>query len=83
MLLAYAAIIATALAGLAGLGPWVICAGAIALASLSQWMFGDLYRRGREAGLTAIVDGTMLRSLGNAVVASIAAYGLGWGLRLI
>lgn len=83
MLLAFAAILATALAGLSGLGPWVIVPGAIALATLSQAMFGELYRRGREAGLATLVDGVMLRSLGNALVASSAAYGLGWGLRLI
>lgn len=83
MLLAYLAIVATALAGLSGLGPWAIVAGAVALASISQSMFGDLYRRGREDGLMALVDMVILKSLSNAVLASAAAYGLGWGLRLM
>lgn len=83
MLFAYLAILSVALAGFGSMGPWVIAIGAIALASLSQARFGDLYRRGREAGLYQIVDGTMLRSLGNALIASGAAYGCGLALRLV
>lgn len=83
MLLAYLAIVGTALAGLAGLAPWTIGAGAVALAAVSQSIYGDLYRRGREDGLATLVDGVMLRSLGNAILASAAAYGLGWMLRSI
>lgn len=83
MLLAYLAIVGTALAGLAGLPPWTIAAGAIALAAVSQSLYGDLYRRGRDDGLATLVDAVMLRSLGNAILASTAAYGLGWVLRSV
>lgn len=83
MLIAYFAILGVALAGFGNMGPWVVAIGAIALASVSQARFGDLYRRGREAGLSAAVDSTMLRSLGNALLASSAAYGLGLVLRWI
>ena len=83
MLLAYLAIVGTALAGFVGLAPWTIGAGAIALAAVSQSIYADLYRRGRDVGLATLVDGVMLRSLGNAVLAAAAAYGLGWALRSI
>lgn len=83
MLIAYLAILGVALASFGNTGPWVIVVGAIALACISQARFGELYRRGREAGLADVVDSTMLRSLGNALLASSAAYGLGLGLRLV
>jgi hypothetical protein len=82
-LLGYLAIFGSSLAGYAGLGPWIIAVAAIALASVSRAQYANLYERGRDLGLTAIIDSVMFRSLGNALVAAGVAYGGGWALRLI
>jgi hypothetical protein len=82
-LLGYLAIFGSSLAGYAGLGPWIIAVAAIALASVSRAQYADLYERGRDLGLVHIIDSTMLRSLGNALVAAGVAYVGGWALGLI
>lgn len=81
--LGYLAVFGTSLAGYAGIGPWVIVAGSIALASLSRAQYSELYDRGRDLGLIRAIDSTMLRSFGNALVAAGVAYGGGWLLRVI
>jgi len=81
--LGYLAILGVSLAGYAGLGPWVIAAAAVALSSLSRAEHGPTYERGRALGLHAILDSVMLRSALNGVIASAAAYGFGWLMRII
>jgi hypothetical protein len=81
--LGYLAVFGAALAGYAGLGPWVIAVAAVALASVSRAQYADLYERGRDLGLISIIDSAMLRSFGNALVAAAVAYGGGWLLKLI
>jgi hypothetical protein len=83
MALGYFAILGASIAGYAGVGPWVIAAAAVALASLSRGYHGELYERGRELGAFRIVDAVMLRSLGNALAAAGLAYGAGWVLKTI
>lgn len=82
-MLAYLAILGAAIAGFAGVQPWAIAAAAIALASISYADHGHLYERGRDLGLTRVVNGVMLRSLANALIASTIAYAGGWLLRLV
>lgn len=82
-MIAYFALFGCALAGYAGLAPYAIAACAIALVSLSYAEHGGLYRRGLEIGHARVVDLVMLKSLLNALVASTAAYGGGWVLRLV
>lgn len=82
-MLAFIAIFGACIGGLAGGPPWIIAAGAIALMSLSYAEHYGLYRRGQELGLTDILEGTLLRSAFNAVVASGGAYLGGWLLRLV
>jgi hypothetical protein len=81
--LGYLAVLGSSLAGYSGLGPWVIAVGAIALASVSRAQYSELYERSRDMGLARVVNSTTLRSLGNALVASSAAYVGGWALRLM
>ena len=82
-MIAYLAIFCVALAGYAGVSPWVIGAAALALASVSYAEHWRTYERGREIGLYRIVDSVMLRSVLNATIASAAAYGFGWVVRVI
>ncbi len=82
-LIAYIAILGSALAGYAGLPLWAIAAGAIALASLSYAEHHRLYDRANEMGFSSLVDGVLLRSFANALVAAGGAYGLGVVLRVI
>ena len=82
-LIAYLAILGAALSGYAGLQLWAIAAAAIALASLSYAEHYRLYERANEMGYTSLVDGVLLRSLGNALIATSGAYGLGFVLRVV
>jgi hypothetical protein len=82
-MIAYLAIFCVALAGYAEVGPWVIGAAALALASISYAEHCRTYERGREIGLYRIVDPVILRSVLNATIASAAAYGFGWVVRVI
>ncbi len=82
-LIAYIAILGAALAGYAGLQPWAIAAAAIALASLSYAEHYRLYHRANEMGFANLVDGVLLRSFGNALIATGGAYGMGLVLRVI
>jgi hypothetical protein len=82
-LVGYFAIFGASLGAYGGLGPWVIALAAIALASLSRAQYSNLYERGRELGLTRIIDSVMLRSFVNALVAASVAYGGGWLLRAL
>lgn len=83
LLIAYLAILGAALSGYAGLQPWAIAAAAIALASLSYAEHHRLYERAEELGLGSLVDGVLLRSFGNALVATGGAYVLGLVLRVV
>ena len=82
-MLGFLTIFAAALAGFAGLGPWVIAAAAIALASFSYSEHQHLYRRGQELGLTDALRATVVRSFANAVVATGGAYAAGALLRML
>lgn len=82
-LIAYLAILGAALSGYAGLQPWAIAAAAIALASLSYAEHHRLYRRANEMGFSSLVDGVIVRSFVNALIATGGAYGMGIILRII
>lgn len=81
--LGYLALFGSALGGYARLGPWVIAVAAIALASVSRSQYSNLYERGRDLGLTQIMNVAMLRSFGNALAAAGVAYVGGWLLRVL
>ena len=82
-LLGYLAVFCSSLGGYSGIGPWVIAIAAIALAAVSRTQYSDHYERGRDLGPLRVIDATMLRSFGNALVASGIAYGGGWALKTI
>ena len=82
-MLGFFAIFGASLAGYAGMGPWVIAAGFLALASISRFEHASAYERGRELGLHGVIDAVMLRSLLNGMIACGAAYGFGWLMRAI
>jgi len=81
--LGFLSIFAASVAGSANVGLWAVAACAIALASTSYAEHHALYRRGQELGLTDTLRATVLRSFGNGMVASGAAYFCGWFLRVI
>ena len=81
--LGFTSIFAASLAGFASVGVWAVAACAVALAALSYAEYYQLYRRGEELGFSEIVYGTALRSFGNALIVTGAAYGVGWTLRLM
>ena len=80
-MLAYIAILGAAISGFAGVPAYAIAAAAIALASISYADHEELYERGRELGLFRVVNGTLLRSIGNGLLAAGIAYGGGWALK--
>lgn len=82
-MLGFLSIFAASVAGFANVGIWAVAACAIALASTSYAQHHALYRRGQELGLTDTLRAATLRSFGNGLVASGAAYFCGWFLRLI
>jgi hypothetical protein len=78
-MLAYIAIFSCALAGFAGAPTFAIAVCAVALASLSYSENFDLYRRGRELGLS--LNFALLRSFANGLLAAAAAYLGGWAFK--
>ncbi|MGE0626295.1 MAG: hypothetical protein AB7O43_00620 [Hyphomicrobiaceae bacterium] len=80
-MLAYLAIFGTSLAGYAGVPPYAIAACGIALASISYAEHAHLYERGRTLGLGRVLNGVVIRSLCNGLLAAGMAYGVGVGLR--
>ena len=73
-MLAYLAILGAAIAGYAGVPPYAIAVSAIALGSISYSNNFDLYERGRELGLSRVLNVVILRSLVNGLLAATAAY---------
>ena len=82
-MLGFISIFAASVAGFADLGIWAIAACAIALASTSYAEHHALYKRGQELGLSDALRATVLRSFGNGLVATGAAYFCGWFFRLV
>lgn len=82
-MLAYLAILGSAVAGFADAKPWAIAVAATVLASISFVQHSDLYDRGRAMGLVALLDLTLFKSIANALIASGVAYGFGWLLHLL
>ena len=80
-MLAYIAIFSCALAGYVGLPVYAIAASSLALAALSYSEHASLYERGRELGLSGLINTVLLRSLANGLAASMVAYGGGWALK--
>ena len=72
--MSFIAVFAVSLCGLAGLPPWTIAAGTIALSSLSVVRHNQNYERARSSSLANLIDSTLLRSVGNALIASGVAY---------
>jgi hypothetical protein len=76
-------LLAVALCGLAMAPFWSVPAGAIALATISYARHHMLFRRAADLGLQEGIDQTLVRSLANGLVASVAAYGCGVAFRVL
>ncbi len=70
----YIAILGAVICGYASVGAWAIAIAALALAALSQAEYSGLYRRTAELGLDSLGFSVAMKSLGNALMASGAAY---------
>jgi hypothetical protein len=66
------------MAGYSGVPPYAIAVSAIALGSISYSENFDLYRRGRELGLSGTLNIVLLRSLFNGLLTATLAYLGGW-----
>lgn len=77
-MLAYLAILGAALAGYSGIAPYAIAVSAVTLSSISYSENFDLYRRGRELGLSGTLNIVLLRSLFNGLLVAALAYLGGW-----
>lgn len=82
-MLAYLTILSASIAGFAGFQPWTVAVAAIALSSLSYLSHRDVYERGQNLSLSGLIDEVVSRSVFHAVLASGAAYGLGWIIRFL
>jgi hypothetical protein len=82
-MLGFVCILSVALCGLVAGPTWSIAASAIALASVSYARHHPLFGRAAELGLRDAVDQTLVGSLLNGLVASMAAYGCGAALRYL
>jgi hypothetical protein len=82
-MLGFFGIFGTSLAGYAGLGPWAVAAGTVALATASRFEYAGAYERGRELSLHRAIDAALLRSVVNSFLASGVAYGFGCLMRAI
>ncbi len=77
------AILAVALCGLTAAPAWTVAISAIALASVSYARHYALFRRAADLGLQDATDQTVVGSLVNGLIASVAAYGCGAALRYL
>jgi H+/gluconate symporter-like permease len=82
-MLAYITIFLASMCGYAGTPIWWAPVAAVGLASLSYAENYMLIRRGQELGFADEVTGTMLKSFGNALMATGAAYAFGMVLRVV
>lgn len=82
-MISYVALYGVALSGYAGIGPWVIAIITLALAAMSYAQYEHLHSRAFDRGMSEISRSTVLQSLGNAFIASAAAYSVGVIFRLI
>lgn len=73
-LVGFIAIFGAVICGYASVGAWAIVITTLALASLSQAEYGNLYRRTTEAGLGSLGFSVAMKSFGNALLASSGAY---------
>ena len=80
-MLAYFAILGSAVAGYSGLPPYAMAATAIALASISFSEHAALYEKARVLGGTRVVHMILLLSLRNGLMAAVIAYFGGWALQ--
>lgn len=76
-------ILAVSLCGLVAVPGWSVAVGAIALTSISYARHHALFRRAADIGMHEAVDQTLIGSLLNGLVASLAAYGCGVMLRFL
>lgn len=79
----FMAVFAASMSGYSGLGVWAIAITAVALFFVSFSENAGLHKRAMAQGATAASHGTLLRSAGNALGASTAAYLTGFLLRLL
>ena len=82
-MIGFLALFGATLAGLGGMGPWVIVVAAVSLAAASRADFDALYIQAESAGLTSEKAATSVRSVAHAVVAATGAFSGGLILRLI
>lgn len=82
-MISYVALYGVALSGYAGVGPWVIGIITLALAAFSYAEHSQLHARALDGGHIEASRSTIFHSLGNALVASGAAYAVGIIFRLI
>lgn len=74
----YFAILGAVLAGYTAMPPWSVAVAAIALVSLSYAEHYRIYERAYDAGFDDEAGLTLLRSVGNGLLAATVAYGGGW-----
>jgi len=76
-------ILAVSISGLFAVPAWSVPVGAIALATVSYGRHQALFRRAADLGMQEAIDQTLVGSLLNGLVASMAAYGCGAALRFL
>ena len=82
-MLAYFAILISAICGLTAAPVWSVIIAAIALSSISYARHQSLFGRAGDLGMQRAIDATLLASLFNGVLAAAAAYGCGVALRFL
>ena len=82
-MLAYFAILISAMCGLAAAPLWSVIIAAIALSSISYARHQSLFRRAADLDMQQAIDQTLVASLFNGVMAVAAAYGCGVALRFL
>ena len=82
-MLALICILSVSLCGLLAVPAWSVPIATIALATVSYARHQALFRRAADLGMQEAIDQTLVGSLVNGLVASIAAYGCGAALRFL
>jgi hypothetical protein len=81
--LGFICLLTIAICGLAAAPVWSVGVSTIALATLSYARHHALFRRAADIGMQEAIDRTLVESVLNGLVASLAAYGCGAALRFL